>query len=50
MGLSDAQPLRDDLPSIEQLIAAADELGGVELEIEPDAPASAADLRSAPRS
>ncbi len=39
-----AEPVRDDLSWIEQLIAVGDELGGVELPSIPDEPATAADL------
>lgn len=39
-----AEPVRDDLSWIEQLIAVGDELGGVDLPSVPDDAATAADL------
>lgn len=39
-----AEPVRDDLSWIEQLIAVGDEVGGVDLPVVPDEPATAADL------
>ena len=43
-----AEPVRDDLSWIEQLIALGDELGGVDLPVPPDAPAAAADFGDDP--
>ena len=39
-----AEPVRDDLSWIEQLIAVGNDIGGVELALIPDEPATAADL------
>lgn len=39
-----AEPVRDDLSWIEQLIEVGNEVGGVELPLVPDEPATAADL------
>ena len=39
-----AEPVRDDLSWIEQLITVGDELGGVDLPLVADEPATSADL------